>query len=259
MRSPMKRSYALTLAAGLVLAACQASKPQTTWQTVIQSRPDKVASAANPTQAYTDKLHRVLTQKKVEHKVVTYQYRYQTPLRDEAMGTQTVVLYKDDSNPQNPWWLMDERLTKPIWLPGQDVNRQVAFYSRRKVEVVEQKEFSGGAAPAAPAMIAKQTPVVPAGEPAVTRIAKVTPAPTQSAAAPAEPRPFIRPAHFAHATPAATIPLPKPAPADSRYDDIFRRVHGTDYNASSPIDRRKMETLKQAQFAPREPAATRTF
>lgn len=246
MRFPLKWPSAITLAAGLVLAACQATKPKTTWQTVIQTRPDSVASAADLPQAYTDQLHRVLTQKKVEHKVVTYQYRYQTPLRDEAVGTQTVVLYKDDSNPRNPWWLMDERLAKPIWLPGQDVNRQVAFYSRRKVQVVEQKEFSGGASEAAPAMIAKQSPVVPADEPAITRIAKVTPA---------EPKPFIRPARFAP----ATVPFTNPAPADSRNDDIFRRVHGTTCDPSSPIDRRKMETLKQALLAPREPAATQAF
>ena len=262
----MKKPCTLALAVGLTLAACEGPKQKTTWQKVTETKPDKVA-AADPGEAYTNKLHKMLTAEKVQHKVVTYQYRYETRMRDQAVGTHSAVLYKDDSNPQNPWWLMDERLGKPVWLPGQDVNQQVAFYLRRQAQVVEQKEFTGGEPQAAGTMIAKNTPVVPPGEPAVTRIAKVKKAPVRETAvaqaAPPAPQPeaapFVRPARFAPATHEVTIPFTNPAPGDSRYDDVFRRAHGTDYDPASPIDRRKMETIKHALLETREPAATRTF
>lgn len=259
----MKKPYTLALAVGLTLAACEGSKQKTTWQKVTETRPDKVA-AADPGEAYTNKLHKVLAADKVEHKVVTYQYRYQTRMRDEAVGTHSAVLYKDNSDPHNPWWLMDERLGKPVWLPGEDVNKQVAFYLRRNAQVLEEKQFTGGEPQAAATMIAKNTPVVLPGEPAVTRIAKVKKAPAHEtavaqAAPPVEPSPFIRPARFAPASGGVPIPFTKPEPAESHYDDIFRRAHGTEYDPSSPIDRRKMETIKHALLDTREPAATRTF
>ena len=262
----MNKSYSLALAVGLTLAACEGSKQKTTWQKVTETRPDKVA-AADPGEAYTNKLHKVLAADKVEHKVVTYQYRYQTRMRDEAVGTHSAVLYKDNSDPHNPWWLMDERLGKPVWLPGEDVNKQVAFYLRRNAQVLEEKQFTGGEPQPAETMVAKNTPVVPLGEPAVTRIAKAKKTPAHETAiaqaAPVAPQtesaPFIRPARFAPASGGVPIPFTKPEPAESHYDDIFRRAHGTDYDPSSPIDRRKMETIKHAFLDTREPAATRTF
>ena len=264
----MTKPTSLVLAVCLTLAACEGSKQKTTWQKVTETKPDKVAATTDAGEAYTAKLHKLLTAQKVEHKVVTYQYRYQTRMRDEAVGTHTAILYKDNSDPQNPWWLKDERLGKPLWLPGQDVNKQVAFYLRRDAQVTEQKEFAGGETPAAETMVAKHTaPVVPADERAVTLIARTKKAPVREtavaqAAPPAphpEPAPFIRPARFAPATHDLQIPFTNPAPADARFDDLFRRAHGTDYDPSSPLDRSKMETIKHAMLDSREPAATRTF
>ena len=260
----MKNSHSIILAVGLTLAACEGSKQKTTWQKVTETKPDKVV-AADPGDAYASKLHKMLTAEKVEHKVVTYQYHYETRLRDQAVGTHSAVIYKDNSNPQNPWWLMDDRLGKPVWLPGEDVNKQVAFYLRRQAQVVEQKEFSGGEPQAAETMIAKNTtPVVPAGEPAVTRIAKVRKAPVletavAQAAPQPEPAPFIRPARFGSATHDLPIPFTRPEPAEAHYDDLFRRAHGTEYDPASTLDRQKMETIKHALLETREPAATRTF
>lgn len=258
----MKNHYSLVFAAGLALAACEGSKTNTTWQKVTNTRPDKVAPSSDVAAAYANKLHQVLTEANVEHKIVTYQYRYKTALREEAVGTHTAVLYKDDSNPRNPWWLMDDRLSKPVWLPGEEASKQVSFYLRRSAQVVEQKDFSGGEAQAAPTMIAKKNPTVPAGEPAVTRIAKVRPTPAATPpaeVASTEPKPFIRPARFSPMGNEVSIPFTAPAPAGARYDDLFRRTHGTQYDPSSPVDRRKMETIKQARLDTPKPPATRTF
>lgn len=260
----MNKPAALTLAVCLTLAACEGSKQKSTWQKVTETKPDKVAASADRGEAYTAKLHKVLAAEKVEHKVVTYQYRYQTRMREEAVGTHQAVLYKDNSDPRNPWWLMDERLGKPVWLPGEDVSKQVEFYLRRTAQVVEQKEFTGGEAPVVDVMIARHTPVVPAGERGVTLIARTKKAPAREtavaqAAPPAAPAPLLHPARFGPAAHDVQIPFTAPAPSDSRYDGVFRRAHGTEYDPESPLDRRKMGTIKHALLDVREPAATRTF
>ena len=86
------------------------------------------------------------------------------------------MIYKDNSDPENPWWLVNERTGKPVWLPGQDLNQQVSLYLRRKAEVTEEKVFSGGEPQSTETMVAKATPatpIVPTGAPDVTLIAKV--------------------------------------------------------------------------------------
>jgi hypothetical protein len=263
----MQKSLTLAFAAALALTACQGSKQKTTWQKVTETRPDQVAAGEDPGQAYIDKLQKVLSADKVEHKVVTYQYRYDTRLRDEAVGTGVAVIYRDDSDPNNPWWLMNEHLRKPVWLPGKDLDKQVSFYLRRTAQVIDQKDYINGEL-TPKTMIAKNQPVVKPGEPAVTRIAKAqpvvkpAPAPAAAPAAPApaptvaqtEPRPFQRRALFPPRPTNVKIPF-TPA-SGSNYDTMFRRAHGTDYDPSSPVDRQKMESLKSAQL---DSGATGTF
>jgi len=264
----MIKPITVTLTVCFALAACTPSKQKSTWQQVRETRPDKVAANADPAEAYRIKLHKVLTENKVEHKLVTYQYRYKTRMREDALGTQTAVIYKDNSNPENPWWLVNERTGRPVWLPGQDVNKQVAFYVRRKAEVLEQKEFSGGE-PSPTEMVAKRTPaapVVPTESSATTQIAKVrrVPAPARETlvarAAPAsETTTFVRPARFSGSSREVPIPFTTPARPDAELDDQFRRAHGTEYDPASAIDREKMEALKHARLETREPAGPRTF
>jgi hypothetical protein len=274
----MNKPCSITLAACLALTACNGSKQKSTWQKVRETKPDKVQASADPNEAYTRKLNKVLNENKVEHKVVTYQYRYKTRMREDAVGTHSAIIYKDNSDPENPWWLVNERTGKPIWLPGQDVNKQVSFYLRRKAEVTDEKVFSGGEPQSTETMVAKHTPpqpVVPDASADFTRIAKVkkqpaprrapapTAAPTQTAiakaAAPAETTQFLRPEQFQGAPNEVAIPFTKPTPVDGQLGDQFRRAHGTEYDPASPIDRRKMEALKEARLTPREPAPAQTF
>ena len=273
----MNKPCSLALAVCLTLTACNESKQKSTWQKVRETTPDKVAATADPNEAYTKKLNKVLNENKVEHKVVTYQYRYKTRMREEAVGTHSAIVYKDNSDPQNPWWLVNERTSKPVWLPGQDLNKQISFYLRRKAEVTEEKVFSDGEPQATETMVAKHTPrapVIPADSAEVTRMAKVTkppvrrtapalaaPHPTAVAhtAPPAEVTRFVRPVRFSAGPHEGPIPVTTPTPVDVQLDDQFRRAHGTVYDPASPVDRQKMETLKQAHLDTRKPAPTRTF
>ncbi|MCE9609282.1 MAG: hypothetical protein K8R23_03545 [Chthoniobacter sp.] len=269
----MNKPSSLTLAVCFALAACTPAKQKSAWQQVRETKPDKVAANSDPTEAYRTKLHKVLAENKVEHKLVTYQYRYKTRMREDALGTQTAVIYKDNSDPENPWWLVNERTGRPVWLPGQDVNKQVAFYLRRKAEVLEQKEFSGGE-PSHTEMVAKHTPpapIVPTESSSATQIAKVRRAPapaparetlvahTAPAPAPAAETTFVRPARFSGSSREVPIPFTAPARPDAELDDQFRRAHGTEYDPASAIDREKMEALKHARLETREPSGTRTF
>jgi hypothetical protein len=267
-----------SLAVCLTLTGCTAFKKSQTWEKVTETRGQRPEGGADPSNAYAKKLHTVLTANKVEHKLVTYQYRYKTRLREEAVGTRTAVLYKDETNPSNPWWLMDERLGKPLWLPNEEVDRQVAFYLRRKADVVEQKAFSGGGEEQTPAqMVASSRPVVSPREPAVTQIAKVqrthvSPVaiaqarPQGPAAVPMGETAFIHPARFAPAPHVSVAAAPAPHPAfasaptaiEARFDQIFRTYHGTDFDPASPLDRRKMETIRHARLDGEAPG-TRTF
>lgn len=254
------QSRFLTLALCLALAGCSGAKQKTTWQKVREIKPDSTSATAD---AYVNKVHKMLAENKVEHKVVTYQFRYQTRMREEALGTRTAVIYKDNSNPKNPWWLVDERAGKPMWLPGMELDRQVAFYLHRKADVTEQKVFPGGESEASGTMVAKQAPAAPARAQAPTQIATTNISPvTETAHAQAAPKagpaPFIRPARFSPESRGVAIPYTAPAPAESHYDSIFRRVHGTDYDPSSPTDRRKMKTIKQALLDTRGRATART-
>src|SRR6187455_1897076 len=107
----MQKTNLLSLAACLTLAGC--SQPSSPWNTVRSVRVD-TRDSDDPSAAYAEHLSGVLKSANVEHKVVTYEYRYRTVLREEAIGTRTAVLYRDDRNPNNPWWLTDERLYKPV-------------------------------------------------------------------------------------------------------------------------------------------------
>src|SRR5688572_28636460 len=112
----MQKPLFLSLAISVALTGCSTSP---TWSRVRSVRVD-VRDTADPSGVYAEQLSSVLRTAGVEHRVVTYQFRYHTRLREEAVGTRTAVIYRDDSNPANPWWLMDDRAKNPVWVPGSD-------------------------------------------------------------------------------------------------------------------------------------------
>ena len=137
----MHKPLALSIALCLGLTGCQVFEKSETWNTVMHVRPGDSIREPDPSASYAEKLHRVLLDQGVEHLVVTYQYHYYTHQYDEALGTRTAVVYRDESDQRYPWWLKDDRLATPFWLPNGDLAAQVSFYARRPAEIIEKHVF----------------------------------------------------------------------------------------------------------------------
>jgi hypothetical protein len=104
-------------------------------------RPGDTFREPDASAAYAEKLHRVLLEQGVEHIVVTYQFHYYTNHYEEALSTRTAVVYRDEVNPRYPWWLKDDRLFTPLWLPNGDLAHQISFYAQRPAEVIEKHVY----------------------------------------------------------------------------------------------------------------------
>jgi hypothetical protein len=241
----MQKPLALSLALCLSLTGCQVFEKSKTWDTVMGVKPADSFRQADPSAYYSEKLHRVLLDQGVEHYVVTYQYHYYTGHYEEAVGTRTAVVYRDDTNSSYPWWLKDDRTATPFWLPASDLNAQLSFYARRKAEVIEQKHYpghgGGGKEVIAPRRTAQNKvqfrggisqasqpkPHVTEGSQAVTKVA------------------LVKPAAQAPKTVLTFQPVVEsPAPGDAHLEKLFRSRNGTTYDPTSVTDRRKMEQLK---------------
>jgi hypothetical protein len=219
----MQKPLALSIAVCLSLTSCQVFEKSRTWETVMSVRPGDAFRQADPSAYYADQLHHVLLDLGVEHIVVTYQYHYYTHQYEEALGTRTAVVYRDDTDPRYPWWLKDDRLGTPFWLPNGDLNKQLSFYCRRKAEVIEQKHYSAhgasGKAVVAPVRTTQQKAqfrdsfsqlrhegppqkhVAERPQP-ITKIAQIKPAPAQSA------KPVVTYHHPVSAKPAVSATAP---------------------------------------------------
>ena len=235
----MLKPLFLALIGSLGFSGCAAFTTSQTWAKVMQVRPDSYSDEADTSDAYAAKLHGVLKAASVDHKVVTYEYHYTTSLREEAVGTHTAVLYRDNTDPNNPWWLMEDRLARPVWVSGDNLEDQVAFYIHHKVDVVNQKDFpaSGGDHKTSVAMARSSTGYEHAGA--------------------------SHPGRF-RAAPASNYyemaaVLPQPPAQRGAYTALFRSVHGTTYDPSSALDRRKMAMLQNNATRHRRPLAVETY
>jgi len=252
----MQKPLTLSVALCLSLTGCQVFVKSKTWNAVVSVRPGDSFRQADPSAYYAEKLHQELLDQGVEHYVVTYQYHYYTGHYEEALGTRTAVVYRDEADSRYPWWLKDDRTATPFWLPAGELNAQLSFYSRRKAEVIEKKHYpahGGGkevVTPRRPAQNkAPKTHVVERSEP-VTKIQRTLftasgskPLPEIAASAPETAR-----SDSFRSPPAAIDPVPQtstPAPSDSHLEKLFRARNGTSYDRTSATDRRKMEQLKQ--------------
>jgi hypothetical protein len=196
----------------LLLAGCTVFRSSRTWNSVIRSRPD-LSAEADPSAAYAEHLHRVLKAQAVAHRVVTYQFRYTSRFREEAIETRTAVLYRDDTHSTHPWWLADERLARPKWLPNGSVEQQVTFAARHRAEIVSVRDF-GGSHDGKSVIAAKQRA-------AAFRTSRVAP---------------LRPVALGRESDAGA----------GRWAALFHSRHGTAFDPGSPVDRRKMTALQRS-------------
>lgn len=268
----MQKPLCFALALCLTLNGCGVFRRSETWALVRGVRVD-ARGEADPSQAYAAELSARLAAANVEHKVVTYQFRYRTHLREEAIGTRTAVVYRDETRPANPWWLMEERLYQPVWLPSTDLDRQISFYLRDRAEVVETRDIPGGGGGAHKVMLAtrRDVPTLVAGAPRTVRRPSLLVAFRASPARGgqlrssvstmvenglAERERWFRAARFAGAAGAGNLShADLPPKGDALVSSVFYARHGTAFDPLSPIDRRKMRQLRQARVVRGEKTA----
>ncbi|MEQ1858422.1 MAG: hypothetical protein ABMA13_00640 [Chthoniobacteraceae bacterium] len=213
----MRRSLLLSLTAGLVLAGCGALRPSATWSLVRAARVE-TRDAADPSAAFAVQLGAVLKSAGVEHKVVTYEFSHRTRRGEEVTATRTAVVYRDGACARSPWWLMDERLRAPAWLPGEDLGRQLSFYARRRATVLSvaggSSRDNGGT------RLAQLQP----GKPSF--LARLWPIRKTERSRRFAPQPVV---HRDEITP--------------RMLSQFRAQHGTNFDPACVLDRVKMDRL----------------
>lgn len=211
-----------------------------TWETVRSARVD-TRNEADPSAAYAEHLSGVLKSARVPHKVVTYEFQYRTRQSEEAMGSRTAVIYRDGEGSRHPWWLMDERLHQPVWLPGENVEHQIEYYIHRPATITSvdgDKGHGGEGKMIAGAQTAEERP---------SFLARLFPSRRNEA-----PRLRVR-TKPEPVTVVAAAPVAAEGQITSRALALFRARHGTEFDPGSVTDRVKMEHLLQAhrQFVDR--------
>lgn len=127
----------------VLLAGCSGLQKSEVWNRVVNA-PRTTSGKGDRSSNYAGGLHSELMKAQVPHKVVTYRYPFSSKLYGHGTAERTSVIYRDDRSASNPWWLMDEQLSRPLWLPNLTVERQVNFFLRRPATVVSLREYMTG-------------------------------------------------------------------------------------------------------------------
>ncbi len=274
----MQKLAPLSLILCLALSGCQLFKRSSTWDTVSRVRVEAPASD-DPSTAYAEELHRVLLRDGVPHQVVTYSYTGSQRFYERS-GSRTAVIYSDHTSPGSPFWLMDDQLSRPLWLPNTDLEGQLRFFVRAKTitEVTSKSYLTDPSA--GPQDFAR---VAPENRP--TGVTRISPASEYREAAPSAATQDPTPQHaerepstlhvitstvtapvryvirhlrgpssdqssVEHAHESADQTPPTVTPSSERsepsHEDLFRRKHGSRYNPASATDRKKMASIKRA-------------
>lgn len=244
----MKIPLAITLAASVMLSGCSIFHRSPTWESVVASR-SEYSSSGGGKDTYLNHLHQVLQGAGVEHKIVTYQFQYHNAYREEGVQSASAILYRDESTPSSPWWVMDEYHHVPVWLVNGDVDTQLEFFLQRRVEIVSTKNFAGNArAPLTRAATEGWKPHSTLAHSArekkfralftASHTRSKAEKPVRTPVAPADSDPLTATVLSGHAPAAADI-------ADSRAAALFRSSHGTQFDPGSSTDRSKMNELRR--------------
>jgi hypothetical protein len=286
----MTKPVAILAGTAIFMAGCHSSHRSETWKKVV-STPRPAREADDETRAYAANLHSTLLKARVPHKIVTAEFQYHSEYTRYGTARRTVVVYRDQARSGEGWWLMDERLNKPLWLPNQPLEKQISFYLARPVTLVQVTDFMGidreklvlpvdkfaaprsgvtkieRVKPVEPEPVveskpapAKKAPVKKEAKPAES---KITPVEKPAAAKPAE-KPVTKPAVKVIEKPAtkpvekpAAKPVSAPTPAPKR--GVLGRIFGpktTEKSAAKPVEKTpsKPETKPAAKPADK-PAA----
>jgi hypothetical protein len=136
----MNKLSLLGATAAIFLAGCEAPQKSHTWA-IVHAVPHAGPAAKAPALEYARELHTALETSRVEHKIVTFKFRYRSRILLNREGEETAVIYRDPATPSHPWGLMSERIFSPVWLPTEPVASQVSFYVRRPATVVKIEDF----------------------------------------------------------------------------------------------------------------------
>ena len=139
----MSKNLLFALSACLALTGCQSFRISPIWKKIVHTQ-IALPPGGDSSKQYAEGLSHELTADRIEHKVVTYQYRYDTRRRDELTTERTAVIYRDDTNPKYPWWLKDESSNRAVWLPNGSLEQQLHFYIGREIQIVDAGHDAGG-------------------------------------------------------------------------------------------------------------------
>jgi len=159
--------------------------------------------------------------------------------REEGVDTAVAILYRDDTTPRDPWWAMDDYHNVPVWLPSWEVDRQVAFFQQRPIEVISVRNTA--VRPRRRAIV-KRAPAdwSPLQE---QKIRSLFANSAPKIAPNARPGRSLRVAKRTNRwRPPPRTPAMKRPPATARRRS-YRSVHGTVFDAGSSVDRQKMVAL----------------
>jgi len=194
-------------------------------------------------EAYATKLHHALKAAAVDHKVVKYDYHFTTRMSEGAVGTRTAVIYRDEIYPGNPWWLAEQEIARPVWIPGEHPESQIAFYIHHPVDVVNEKDYSEGG-----------------------RDHKATVAIAHSGHGyqySGHSKPASHPIRFRTAPSTSDFEfaavLPESAGQRLYYASLFRSIHGRNYDPASASDRQEMAKLHKNAPRHRQPLAAQAY
>lgn len=138
----MQKTNVLTVGIVFFLAGCHTPSKTEAWRKVVDVR-KQIGDSGDRSSAYAAGVHAALQKARIEHKVVTFEYQWTSRFNGDHSTERTVIIYRDPETPHSPWWLADEPLRTPLWLPNVSAERQVAFYVRRPATVIESREFGG--------------------------------------------------------------------------------------------------------------------
>ena len=110
----------------------------------------------------TETVRKLLVARNIHHKVVQFRYNVSArplivPLGNAGFSSVRAplawlplkavirerkgIIYRDDTHRGKPWWYIDRKVRRPIWLPSSSVEHQLTFAMKRRIDLLQIMEF----------------------------------------------------------------------------------------------------------------------